>query len=81
MTSPSQAEAVISRLLEERGSGKTVCPSEAARDLSHDEDDWREQMETVHRAVDRMLARGDIAISWKGRRLPERRGPYRIAHP
>jgi hypothetical protein len=36
-------------------------------------------MASVHEAVDILAARGDIALSWKGKPLDQRRGAYRIA--
>lgn len=72
------AMAAILALLEERGPGKTICPSEAARRLAkHDE--WRAHMESVHAAADALAARGEIALSWKGEPLDQRRGAYRFA--
>lgn len=70
-------DAVMS-LLEERGAGKTICPSDVARRLASDEDNWRVQMPNVHAAVDELLAAGAIAISWKGVRKERRSGAYRI---
>jgi hypothetical protein len=61
-----------------RGAGRTFCPSEVARRLAGPEGDWRSRMEDVHAAVDRLLAQGSIAISWRGRPLPRRAGPYRV---
>ena len=69
-------ETAIEELLAARGPGKTICPSEAARRLSPDQ--WRDRMDDVHAATDRLLAEGRIAISWKGKRLERRDGPYRI---
>ena len=78
---PSVA-ATIMRLLDRRGRGKTICPSEVARDIAAATDDeWRPHMEAVHAAVDALAAQGSIALSWKGKPLAERRGAYRIAQP
>ena len=35
-------------------------------------------MPEVHAAVDQMAAEGLVQLSWKGRALPARQGPYRI---
>lgn len=75
---PESAEAAILALLGERGAGKTICPSEAARKIAPDRD-WRAQMARVHEAVDDLVARGDVMLSWKGEPLDQRRGAYRIA--
>ncbi|CAL1692931.1 hypothetical protein MMB232_03114 [Brevundimonas subvibrioides] len=65
-------------LLAARAEGATVCPSEAARAVAGPDGDWREAMPQVHAAVDAMLADGLIRLSWKGRPLTARTGPYRI---
>lgn len=71
----------LAALLHERGAGRTLCPSEVARDLAGPGGDWRPFMETVHEAVDALLAKGKIALSWKGEALSRREGPYRIGAP
>ena len=65
-------------MLAERGSDKTVCPSEVARRLAGDAEGWREQMPVVHAAVDRLLDKDVVALSWRGQALSRRAGPYRI---
>lgn len=71
--------AAIEALLEARGAGKTICPSDAARKLASPGQDWREHMPTIHAAVDALMAEEAITLSWKGTPKSERRGPYRIA--
>lgn len=73
------AERAILTLIEKRGAGKTICPSEAARAISGSQADWRAYMDEVHDAVDQLLAKGLIRVSWKGEELDQRRGAYRIA--
>lgn len=68
-------------LLERRGPGKTACPSEIARSLARPDADWRAQMDAVHRAVDALVREGRVTLSWQGRPLEQRSGPYRIALP
>lgn len=75
----SPAETAIIELLLQRGAGKTICPSEAARQLAGLHGEWRAQMDAVHGAVDTMLEAGTIVLTWKGEPKRERRGPYRIA--
>ena len=75
----SAVEQAIRALLDERGPGKTICPSEAAKRLAGPGGDWREKMGGVHSAVDAMLAAGTITLTWKGQRKDQRRGAYRIA--
>lgn len=69
----------IRALLDQRGEGKTICPSEAARRLAGPHGDWRSEMENVHEASDALLEAGEIRLSWKGQELDQRRGAYRIA--
>jgi len=60
----------------------TTCPSEVARSLAHDDDSplaWREYMPIVHDAVDALIARGEIILTWKSIGLTTRKGPYRIS--
>ena len=69
----------IRELLERRESGKSICPSEAARLLAGPTGDWRTEMERVHEASDALLEAGKVRLSWKGQDMKKRRGPYRIA--
>jgi hypothetical protein len=76
---PLSPEDAILGLLDERGAGKTICPSEAARLVAGLGEDWRQKMHEVHEAVDALLKTGRIRISWRGEDLDQRRGAYRIA--
>ena len=73
------ARDAIVKLLDERGADKTICPSEVARALAGTDGDWRSRMDEVHECVDGMADEGQIILSWKGRRLSKREGPYRIS--
>lgn len=75
----SAAAKAILDLLEARGAGKTICPSEVARALAAPHGDWRAEMAVVHAAVDALMAQGAISLTWRGAPKRERRGPYRIA--
>ena len=69
-------------LLAARSPGATVCPSEVARTLVANNavsEAWRSAMPAVHDAVDMLLAQGLVRLSWKGKSLKARTGPYRIA--
>lgn len=66
-------------LLAARAEDATVCPSEVARAVAGEDGAWREAMPDVHAAVDAMLNEGEVQLSWKGRPLALRAGPYRIA--
>lgn len=65
-------------LLAARADDATVCPSEVARALAAPAQDWRDAMPDVHAAVDQLVIEGVVRLSWKGRMLPTRLGPYRI---
>ena len=65
-------------LLEARVEGATVCPSEVARAMTGPEGDWRDAMPEVHAAIDQMVEAGLVRLSWKGRMMEARGGPYRI---
>ena len=67
-------------LLASRSPEATVCPSEVARAIAPKEA-WRDAMPLVHAAVDGLVAEGRVGLSWKGRPLAVRDGPYRIGHP
>lgn len=58
-------ESAILDLLDRRGRGKSLCPSEVAR--QERPDDWREHMERVRQAARRLVARGEVVITQKGR--------------
>ncbi len=67
--------AVTLSLLARRASGATICPSEVARVIAPD---WRGAMPAVHAAIDALVGEGLVRLSWKGRSLVTRSGPYRI---
>lgn len=73
---PTAADVTV-QLLASRATGGTICPSEVARAVATD-GDWRAAMPSVHMAVDDLLSDGKIVLSWKGRLLNHRQGPYRI---
>ena len=65
-------EDAILHLLELRGAGKTICPSEAARTvagngtLSNEPDAWEPLMEPARAAARRLVAAGRIDITQHG---------------
>ncbi|HVF92997.1 MAG TPA: DUF3253 domain-containing protein [Sphingomonas sp.] len=71
-------------LLAARAAEATICPSEVARVLAAAASPaaptaaWREMVPAVHAAVDLLVADGIVRLSWKGRKLEARAGPYRI---
>ncbi|MEN0077900.1 MAG: DUF3253 domain-containing protein [Pseudomonadota bacterium] len=80
-TPDDAVRAAILRLLKERGPGKTICPSEAARALARD--DWRQLMPAVHRLAADMARAREVAMYQKGRPVgpAEARGAYRLGLP
>jgi hypothetical protein len=71
-------EAAILALLGERGSGKTICPSEAARIVGGEE--WESLMEPSRRAARRLVGAQTIEITQKGRVVDPStaKGPIRL---
>lgn len=81
-----EIERAILDMLAERGSGKTICPSEAARRMAEragTPDRWRAWMNTTRSTANTMAGRGKIVILQHGERVdPETaRGPIRLALP
>jgi nucleoid-associated protein YgaU len=75
-----EARAATLALLDRRRAGATICPSEVARAVAAAAGaaDWRGAMAAVHAAVDSMVAQGLVRLSWKGKAIEARDGPYRI---
>ncbi len=70
---------MVLSILANRAAGSTICPSEVARALSGGAGaEWRDAMPTVHAAVDNLLLGEVVQLSWKGKPLVTRSGPYRI---
>jgi hypothetical protein len=62
-----ELERAILRLLEERGAGKTICPSEAARALGgEDRAGWEPLMEPARAAARRLVAAGKLVMTQGG---------------
>ena len=81
-TSETDIRRAILSLAAERGAGKTICPSEAARALAgSDPEAWSRLMPAIRRAAVALMKGGHIVIMRKGRPVdPEDfRGIYRIA--
>ncbi len=57
-------EAAILELLRQRGAGKTICPSEAARRVAPE--GWEELMERARQAARRLVASGEIVVTQGG---------------
>ena len=74
-------EALILEMAEERGAGKTLCPSEVAKRL--DPQRWRARSGAIRAAVTRLAAAGRLRVTQRGRNVDARtaRGPIRIGKP
>jgi hypothetical protein len=79
-------EETILRLLHERATGKTICPSEAARtvagdgELSTDRAAWEPLMEPARAAAQRLVDAGKIVVTQRGRPVDAatHKGPIRL---
>jgi hypothetical protein len=71
-------ETTILELLARRGSGKTICPSDAARLLQPN--GWEELMEPARAAARRLVAEGRIVITQRGKVVDpaHAKGPIRL---
>jgi hypothetical protein len=71
-------ERAILALLENRADVATICPSEAARLVGGEH--WQELMEPARAAARRLVDRGEVVITQKGRVIDPStaKGPIRI---
>lgn len=77
-------EAVLLRLIAERGPGKTVDPTEAARELGgHHPDQWGPLMQPIRKVAVALAEQGRLVILRKGKPADPRdfKGVYRLAAP
>ena len=74
----ARLEEAIRSLLAARARDASLCPSEAARVVGGS--DWRTLMEPAREAARRLVARGEVEVTQRGRVLdPSRaRGPIRV---
>lgn len=83
-TSQAALRDEILRAVHERGAGKTVCPSEIARNLAgSDEKVWRLLMQPIRRAAIDLSDEGLVVIKRKGRPVApaDLKGIYRLSLP
>ena len=77
-----ELEAAILELLTERGPGKTICPSEAAKRVGGNEArrDWEGLMEPAREAARRLAKAGRLRVTQKGKVVDatEAKGPIRL---
>lgn len=78
----AKLEKVILQLLRKRGADKTICPSEAAREVAASDarDDWEPLMEPARAAARRLVAAGSVVITQGGTVVDPStaKGPIRI---
>jgi hypothetical protein len=77
-------EAAILKLAAERGAGRTIDPTEAARAVGGDHPDgWGPLMQPLRRIAVRLMKEGRIVITRKGRPVDpdDFRGVYRLSLP
>lgn len=78
-------ESLVLRLARERGVGKTICPTEAAKAVAtaRGEEDWNARLPAVRAAAVRLAKRGDVAVYRKGKPVDpdDFKGVYRIGLP
>jgi hypothetical protein len=78
-------EDLVLRLAGERGAGRTICPTEAARAAAEQrgEEDWHGRLSDVRAAAVRLSRRGKLAIYRKGKPVDPNtfKGVYRIGLP
>lgn len=81
-------ERAMAALLRERGAGKSICPSEAARAVGGPGDDgegngrggWRELMEPARMAARRLVSQGVAEMTQGGKAVDpsSAKGPVRV---
>jgi hypothetical protein len=71
-------ERAIRALLDERKAGATICPSDVARAVGGGS--WRKLMQPVRDAAARLVERGELVVTQKGKRVDihQARGPVRL---
>jgi hypothetical protein len=74
----TQLRGAILELLGRRGPGKTICPSDAAREVAGD--DFRGLMDATRAAAAELVAAGEIEVTQRGRvvDIGQARGPIRL---
>ncbi|MET0865837.1 MAG: DUF2256 and DUF3253 domain-containing protein [Nakamurella sp.] len=77
-TVDTNLDLALQSLLAERGTSKTVCPSEVARAVGGEQ--WRDLMEPARAAARRSVARGEAVITQHGQVVDPStaKGPIRI---
>jgi len=77
-------EAILLRLIAERGPGKSIDPTEAARALGGEHpDQWGPLMQPIRKAAVALAEQGRLVILRKGKPVDPRdfKGVYRLSAP
>jgi uncharacterized protein DUF3253 len=74
-------ERAIDSLLDQRGAGASICPSEAARGVGGE--GWRDLMPAARSAAGRLAAAGHVEVTQRGAvvDVARARGPVRVRRP
>jgi len=83
MPDDARIAAAIFELLDARAAPATICPSDAARALAHDEPAWRALMPEVRRVAAALAAAGQLRVTQHGADVDAltARGPIRLGRP
>ena len=75
--------ATIFALLQARATGRTICPSEAARALADGDAAWRALMPEVRRVAAALADAGRLCVTAKGKDVDalQAQGPIRLGRP
>ncbi|MDQ1104781.1 DUF3253 domain-containing protein [Nocardioides zeae] len=77
---PDDLERAVLDLLDRRADGATICPSEVARAVAAEGQEWRDLMDPVRAAVGRLVERDAVDVTQRGEvvDLASARGPIRV---
>ena len=82
MATEKHLESEILRLLEQRGLGKTICPSEVARAVADNDEreTWEPLMDPVRAAAEKLVAAGKVVVTQGGKVVDAAasKGPIRL---
>lgn len=67
MTNPETIQAKIMQVLQEAGTGKSICPTQIAKSLYPDDPKWNRHVREVRREAINMAKEQKITILRKGK--------------
>ena len=81
MSDPRPISTTIDALLDDRGDGRTICPSEVARKLGGEA--WRDLMQPVRDVAAARSDAGELEVTRGGEKVDPRDpgGPIRLGRP